>query len=84
MSSLAADLAAILAGVRRPGDFFVSGTAKLRAPSLQVEGVGPVALPLLPVQAAQLSGSDSPTMIGVCRYLGKAATTAQASLMVLS
>jgi len=55
MSSLAADLTAILAGVRRPGDFFVSGTAELRAPSLQVEGVGPVALPLLPVQAAQLA-----------------------------
>ncbi len=48
MSSLAADLAAILAGVSRPGDFFVSGTADLRAPSLQVEGVGPVALPLAP------------------------------------
>jgi len=26
MTSLAVDLAAILAGVRRPGDFFVSGT----------------------------------------------------------
>ncbi len=64
MSSLAADLAAILAGVRRPGDFFVSGTAKLRAPSLQVEGVGPVALPLLPVQAAQLSGVAEPTPYG--------------------
>ena len=64
MSSLAADLTAILAGVRRPGDFFVSGTAELRAPSLQVEGVGPVALPLLPVQAAQLAAVAEPAPYG--------------------
>lgn len=54
MSSIAADLAALLSTVRRPGDFFSSGTVELLAPRLEVDGVGPVALPLLPVQAEQL------------------------------
>src|ERR1700751_200590 len=54
MSSIATDLAEVLSTVRRPGAFFVSGTTALLAPRLEVEGVGPVALPLLPVQAEQL------------------------------
>ena len=45
MTTLPADLAALLARVRRPGDFFAADTAELLAPLLQVEGVGPVALP---------------------------------------
>src|SRR5215469_7678422 len=43
-----------LSTARRPGDFFVSGTTELLAPLLEVDGVGPIALPLLPVQAEQL------------------------------
>jgi 2OG-Fe(II) oxygenase superfamily len=54
MSTITADLAALLATVVRPGDFFTAGTAELLAPSLRVDGVGPVALPLLPMQAEQL------------------------------
>ena len=54
MTAIAADLAALLAKVNRPGDFFTSGTTELLAPSLQVDGVGPIALPLLQVQAEQL------------------------------
>ena len=54
MTSLAADLAALLGTVRRPGDFVVSGTVDLLAPWIEVDGVGPVALPLLPAQAEQL------------------------------
>ncbi len=49
-----ADLAALLDTVRRPGDFFAAGRAELLAPLLEVEGVGPVALPLLPIQAREL------------------------------
>ncbi len=56
MSSLAAELASLLSTVRRPGDFFVAGTAELLAPSLEVEDVGPVALPLLPEQAERIIG----------------------------
>jgi predicted 2-oxoglutarate/Fe(II)-dependent dioxygenase YbiX len=54
MPSIAAELAAILSTVRRPGDFFVSGTTELLAPGLEVDGVGTIALPLLPIQAEQL------------------------------
>jgi hypothetical protein len=54
MSSITADLAALLGTVNRPGDFFASGKIEVFAPRLEVEGVGPVALPLLPVQAEQL------------------------------
>jgi predicted 2-oxoglutarate/Fe(II)-dependent dioxygenase YbiX len=48
------ELADILGGVKRPGDYFVAGRAEFLAPRLEVEGVGAVALPLLPVQAKQL------------------------------
>ena len=54
MSPVTKELAALLSAVRRPGDFYVSGTAELLAPRLEVEGVGQVALPLLPSQAEQL------------------------------
>ena len=54
MSSLTADLAALLQQVRRPGDFYAAGTAEIHTPRLEVEGVGPIALPLLPVQAEQI------------------------------
>lgn len=48
------ELAEILGDVDRPGDFFASGRAEFLAPRLEVEGVGPIALPLLPAQAKQL------------------------------
>src|SRR3954466_6291703 len=54
MSSLVPELAAVLGTVQRPGDFFASGTAELLAPMMEVDGVGPIALPLLPAQAEQL------------------------------
>ncbi|HVC59067.1 MAG TPA: 2OG-Fe(II) oxygenase [Acetobacteraceae bacterium] len=55
MTSIATRLVELLGTVRRPGDFFASGTIELLAPSLEVEGVGPVAFPLLPRQAEQLA-----------------------------
>ncbi len=54
MLSIAKDLAALLDGVQRPGDFYASGTHEISAPGLEIEGVGPIALPLLTVQAEQL------------------------------
>lgn len=47
-------LAEILGGVDRPGDFFGAGRAEFLTPRIEVEGVGPIALPLLPVQAKKL------------------------------
>ena len=64
MSSLAAELASLLSTVRRPGDFFAAGTAELLAPSLAIEGVGPVALPLLPEQAERIVGVAEATPYG--------------------
>jgi hypothetical protein len=54
MSSIAIDLAALVGGVDRPGDFYTAGTCEIFTPGLDVQGVGPIALPLLPVQAEQL------------------------------
>jgi len=54
MSSTVTDLAELLSGACRPGDFVTSGTTELLPPALSVDGVGPIALPLLPAQAAQL------------------------------
>jgi hypothetical protein len=64
MSMITADLAAVLGKVRRPGDFFAAGTTELLAPLLEVEGVGPVALPLLPIQARELIGVADPAPYG--------------------
>jgi hypothetical protein len=57
MSAITAELAALLSTVRRPGDFVTAGTIELPAPRLEVNGVGPVALPLLPIQAEQLKAN---------------------------
>jgi hypothetical protein len=54
MSSITTALATALSTVQRPGDFCTSGIQEALAPRLEVEGVGPIALPLLPVQAEQL------------------------------
>jgi hypothetical protein len=54
MSSIASGLSSLLSTVLRPGDFFVSGTVEHAAPRLEVDRVGVVALPLLPMQAEQL------------------------------
>ena len=54
MLSITTELAALLSSVDRPGDFYVSGTTEILAPRLEVEGLGLIALPLLPAQAEQL------------------------------
>ena len=54
MSSIVNDLAKILPAIRRHGDFYVTGKTAIFAPNLEVEGVGRISLPLLPVQAEQL------------------------------
>src|SRR5215470_12603022 len=54
MAGICEELAELLSRVQRPGDFFASGRLELLPPRLNVDGVGQIALPLLPVQAAQL------------------------------
>ena len=55
MSSIVTQLADLLGKARRPGDFYAQGKVELLSPSLSVQGVGPIALPLLAEQAAQLA-----------------------------
>ena len=54
MSSINSKLFGILSGIKRSGNFFTSGRIGFFPPLLEVEGVGPVALPLLPLQIKQL------------------------------
>lgn len=54
MSAIATEFASTLATVQRPGDFCTVGKAEVMMPRLLVEGVGTIALPVLPVQAEQL------------------------------
>jgi len=54
VSLISMALARVLGHVQRPGDFCAGGACEMFAPGLEVEGVGPIALPLLPAQAEQL------------------------------
>lgn len=54
MLSINTALAETLRKVQRPGSYYTSGALEIFAPRLEVDGVGPIALPLLPVQAKQL------------------------------
>ncbi len=51
---IATELAAALEDVSRPGDFATAGVAEILSPSIEVNGVGRIALPVLPAQAKQL------------------------------
>jgi predicted 2-oxoglutarate/Fe(II)-dependent dioxygenase YbiX len=64
MASFTTELAEILQTVQRPGDFYTAGTTDIFAPRLEVVGVGPIALPLLPVQAQQLIAVAAPAPYG--------------------
>src|SRR5262245_20783324 len=54
MPGIGGNLAELLSTVQRPGDFYTVGRVAAVLPRLEVDGVGQVALPLLPVQARQL------------------------------
>jgi hypothetical protein len=54
VTGICQELAEALSTVQRPGDFYTSGSLGLPVPRLEVEGVGQIAFPLLPVQGEQL------------------------------
>ena len=54
MKTINDDLAAALRTVNAPGDFYAAGSGTLALPSLHVNPVGRIALPLLQAQAEQL------------------------------
>jgi predicted 2-oxoglutarate/Fe(II)-dependent dioxygenase YbiX len=64
MSSINTKLPALLSKIKRPGSFATAGTHDLLAPTIHVDGVGPIALPLLPAQAEQLASVAEPAPYG--------------------
>src|ERR1700737_3826073 len=54
MPSIGAALTDCLRSVERPGDFCVGGLREIFIPALDVDGVGRIAFPLLPVQVERL------------------------------
>ena len=54
MDSINDALADVLRTVQTPGDFCAAGNSPMHVPLIEVDGVGPIALPLLSTQAAQL------------------------------
>jgi hypothetical protein len=62
--NLTTTIADLLAGVQRPGTFYATGTLDIHPPRLEVEGLGPIALPLLSVQAEQLVTLAEPAPYG--------------------
>jgi predicted 2-oxoglutarate/Fe(II)-dependent dioxygenase YbiX len=62
--SIVAALAELLAAVDRPGDFYASGRAELPLPRIEVDGVGTIALPVLPAQAKALIEAASRASYG--------------------
>ena len=54
MESINNALADLLQTVQTPGDFYAAGSCSMHLPLIEVDGLGPIALPLLPAQAAQL------------------------------
>jgi hypothetical protein len=64
MSSIAAALLNCLCSVERSGDFCVGGVREIFMPAIDVEGVGRIALPLLPTQAERLVAVAEPAPYG--------------------
>jgi hypothetical protein len=54
MSSIGIRLLNSLRSVERPGDFCVGGIREIFMPTIDVDGVGRIAFPILPVQAERL------------------------------
>jgi 2-oxoglutarate-Fe(II)-dependent oxygenase superfamily protein len=55
MSSIGPTLLKSLRSIERPGDFCVGGTREIFMPTIDVDGVGRIAFPILPVQAERLA-----------------------------
>jgi 2OG-Fe(II) oxygenase superfamily len=55
MSSIGTTLLNSLHSIERPGDFCVGGIREIFMPTIDVDGVGRIAFPILPVQAERLA-----------------------------
>ena len=54
MSSIGTTLLNSLGSVERPGDFCVGGIREIFMPTIDIDGVGRIAFPILPVQTARI------------------------------
>jgi hypothetical protein len=54
MSSIGTTLLNSLRSVERPGDFCVGGIREIFMPTIEIDGVGRIGFPILPVQAERL------------------------------
>lgn len=54
MPSIGAALLNSLRSVERPGDFCVGGLREIFVPTIDIDGAGRIAFPLLPVQVERL------------------------------
>jgi hypothetical protein len=54
MSSIGPTLLNSLRSVERPGDFCIGGIREIFMPTIDIDGVGRIAFPILPVQAERL------------------------------
>ncbi len=54
MTDIKTQLVSILSRVQRPGNYYATGKAAFALPRIEVDGVGGIALPLLPQQVSQL------------------------------
>jgi hypothetical protein len=64
MTVLAAQLAAQLDTVRRPGDFFAAGEIAFSPPAIEIADIGPLGLPLAPALARHLIDAAEPAPFG--------------------
>jgi len=55
MSSIGTTLLHSLRSIERPGDFCVCGIREIFMPTIDIDGVGRIAFPILPVQAERLA-----------------------------
>src|SRR6266851_999666 len=55
MSSIGTKLLNSLRSIERPGDFCVGGIREIVMPTIDIDGVGRIAFPILPVQAERLA-----------------------------
>src|ERR1700719_4095755 len=64
MSPIAAALLDCLRSVERPGDFCVGGMREVFMPAIDVDGVGRIAFPILPMQVERLVAIAEPAPYG--------------------
>ncbi|MEH2561933.1 hypothetical protein V1289_001560 [Bradyrhizobium sp. AZCC 2289] len=67
MSSIGTTLLHSLRSIERPGDFCVGGIREIFMPTIDIDGLGRIAFPILPVQAERLAAIAEAAPMGAAR-----------------